>query len=354
MLARAFTLGALGLGASRSPAWSRAVAETESSPPLVKPTTGMPSLIKPPGLRKGDKVALINPATAAFVREEIEVAVESLEALDLQVVHGDHYFDRRGYFAGGDEQRAQDINRFFADPSIKALWARGGWGSARVLPHLDYDLMRANPKIVAGFSDVTALLNAIHARTGLVTFHTPFPRRSFVAERLKEVMFEGVAPTWENPKEIADGDTVQTEDRIRTITGGRARGRLLGGNLTVLTAIVGSPYLPDWSGAILFLEDINEAVYRVDRMLTQLSLAGILEQLNGFVFGICSRCPPDTEYGSLTLEEVLADHAAPLGIPAYHGALIGHIRRQFPMPIGIEAELDADRGAIRLLEPAVI
>ena len=127
----------------------------------------------------------------------------------------------------------------------------------------------------------------------------------------------------------------------------------MGGNLTVLAAIVGSPYVPDFEGAILFLEDVREAVYRVDRMLTQLKLAGLLDALAGLVFGHCTDCEPGTSYGSLTLEEVLDDHIRPLGIPAYRGARIGHIREQFMVPIGVEAELDADAGTLRLLEPAV-
>jgi muramoyltetrapeptide carboxypeptidase len=146
---------------------------------------------------------------------------------------------------------------------------------------------------------------------------------------------------------------VQAEDRIQTITPGRARGRLVGGNLTVLSAIVGTPYVPDLDGAILFLEDTGEAVYRMDRMLTHLKLAGLLGRLRGFVFGRCTDCEPGEGYGALTLDEVLADHVRPLGVPAFRGAMIGHIDRQFTVPVGLPAEIDADAGTIRLLEPAV-
>jgi muramoyltetrapeptide carboxypeptidase len=155
-----------------------------------------------------------------------------------------------------------------------------------------------------------------------------------------------------NPVEVKDA-LVQVEDRVWTITPGVARGRLLGGNLTVLSALVGTPYLPDFTGAILFLEDVREQIYRVDRMFTQLSLAGILRQVAGVVIGRCTDCDPGEGYGSLTLEEVFDDHLKPLGVPAWHGAMIGHIDRQFTLPIGIEAEIDAGRGTIRLLEPAV-
>ena len=316
--------------------------------------TSRPPAVKPPRLRPGDKVGMINPARAAFRSEPVEIQAEALEALGLVPVKGENFYKRRGYLAGTDEERAADINGFFAEPSIKGLMGIGGWGSARLLPHLDYESMRANPKPIIGFSDVTALLNGVHARTGLVTFHGPHPRVKASAEYFRRVLFDGEEVTFQNPSEIADDELVQTRERYAVIHPGRARGRLIGGNLTVLAAIVGSPYVPDFDGAILFLEDVREAVYRVDRMMTQLKLAGLLDRLAGFAFGRCTKCEPDGTYGSLTLEEVLDDHIGPLGIPAYRGAMIGHIERQFMLPVGAEAELDADAGSLRLLEPAVL
>jgi muramoyltetrapeptide carboxypeptidase len=156
-----------------------------------------------------------------------------------------------------------------------------------------------------------------------------------------------------NPHTIGDGLT-QVTDRVQTIFPGEARGRLVGGNLTVLSSIVGSSYLPNCEGAILFLEDIGEDIYRVDRMLTQLKLAGILEQISGFVFGKCTDCSPGKGYGSLTMEQLFDDHIKPLKIPSWHGAMIGHIPRQFVLPEGIPAEINAEEGSIRLLEPAVL
>jgi muramoyltetrapeptide carboxypeptidase len=152
---------------------------------------------------------------------------------------------------------------------------------------------------------------------------------------------------------MEDGELAQRRNRVRTIAPGIARGRMLGGNLTVLTSIVGSPYLPDFRGAILFLEDTDEAPYRVDRMMTQLRLAGLLGRVRGFVFGTCSKCGPGESYGSLTLEEVLDDHVRPLGVPAFEGAMIGHQERQFTVPIGVSVEMDAAAGTIAMLEPAV-
>jgi muramoyltetrapeptide carboxypeptidase len=156
----------------------------------------------------------------------------------------------------------------------------------------------------------------------------------------------------ENPKTTGD-NLVVTRDRIDTITPGTARGVLVGGNLSVLVAMFGSPYLPDWKGAILFLEDDGEQIYRVDRMMTQLKLAGVLERLAGFVMGKCTGCEPGSGYGSLTLKEVLADHLLPLGIPAFSGAMIGHIENKFTVPVGLPAEIDAGKGTLTLLEPAV-
>jgi muramoyltetrapeptide carboxypeptidase len=312
-----------------------------------------PSVVRPPRLRPGDRVGMINPARAAFLNESVEIQVEALEAVGLVPVKGENFYKRRGYLAGTDEERAADINGFFAEPSIKALMGIGGWGSARLLPYLDYDLMRRSPKAIIGFSDVTALLNGVHAKTGLVTFHGPHPRVKVSADYFRRVLFDGERVRCENPSEIAPDELVQTRERYSTMRSGKARGRLVGGNLTVLAAIVGSPYVPDFDGAILFLEDVREAIYRVDRMLTQLKLAGLLDNLAGFVFGRCTKCEPDGVYGSLTLEEVLDDHIDPLGIPAYRGAMIGHIKQQFMVPVGVEAELDADAGSLTLLEPAV-
>lgn len=310
-------------------------------------------LIKPPRVQVGDRVGLVSPATAAFERYPIEIMREALESLGLEVVFGEHFFDRFGYFAGDDDARAADINSFFRDDSIRMIFARGGWGSARLLPLLDYAMIARHPKVLLGYSDATALLNGVHHQTGLVTFHGPSPLDRFSAEHFRRVIMDGEAMTMRNLVDVSDDKLVQTEHRIQTLHGGTARGPLVGGNLTVLTAIIGSSYLPAFDGAILFLEDVGEAVYRVDRMLTQLKLAGILDRLAGVVFGRCTKCGPDTDYGSLTLEDVLDRHFKPLAIPAFSGSMIGHIEQQFTLPLGVEVEIDANSGTLRLLEGAV-
>ena len=314
-------------------------------------------LTKPPRLRQGDAVALVNPAGANALRSQLEVAEESLAALGLRPRLGQHVFERYGYLAGSDRQRADDLMAQFADPEIKAIVAmRGGWGCARILPLLDFEVIRRNPKILCGYSDLTALLLGIHARTGLVTFHGPMgigPWRRFTVDAFRRILFEGEAAVFRNPSEKGDNLT-QVGSRVRTITPGTARGPLVGGNLSVFSAVVGSRFLPETDGAILFLEDVGEEIYRIDRMLTQLRLAGLLDRLKGFVFGACTDCLPGRGYGSLTLEQVFADHIRPLGIPAWQGAMIGHIPRQITLPIGVPAEVVASSGEIRLLEPAVL
>ena len=309
--------------------------------------------IRPHRIRPGDVFGLVSPATAAFETDPTEIFADAFRAVGLEPRLGMNYYRRRGYFAGSDAERAADIMEFFADPEVKGIFARGGWGSARVLPLLDYDVIRANPKVLLGYSDATALLMGVHAQTGLVVMHGPGPGNRFSTEHFRRTLMDAEAGLLENLAADPGDHIVPREHRIRTITGGRASGPLLGGNLTVLTAIMGSEYLPDFTGAILFLEDVDEAVYRVDRMMTTLKLAGVLDRIAGFIFGRCTDCDPGSGFGSLTLEQVLEDHIAPLGIPAFRGSMIGHLPEQFTLPIGARAEMDADRGTIRLLEPAV-
>jgi muramoyltetrapeptide carboxypeptidase len=314
--------------------------------------------LKAPRLKPGDTVGVVSPATATFQQVELDIVRESLEALGLKVRVGEHAMSRHGSLGGTDRERAGDINGFLADRDVRAVIpARGGWGSSRLLPLLDYEAIRRNPKVILGYSDITALLNGVHARTGLVTFHGPNGGGRWDADSLawmKSVIFAGETPALSNPKTGNDRNVLtQIENRVQTITPGKARGRLLGGNLTVLTAILGSPYVPDFDGAILFVEDVGEAYYRIDRMMTQLRITGVLGRLGGFIFGTCSECTTGDGYASLTLEEIFADHVKPLGIPAWQGAMIGHAMPQWTLPVGLEVEIDATAGTIRLTEPAV-
>ena len=313
-------------------------------------------VIIPPRLKRGDVIGLVSPAGITRSRDKLSIIEETLAELDLKLHVDEHAMDRWGYLAGKDEVRAAAINKMYSDPGVDAILTFiGGWGCARLLPYLDYDMIRSHPKIIMGFSDVTALLLAIFAKTGMVTFHGPSGRsgwNSFTVDYVKRLLFDGEAITYKNPDDRGDNLT-QVKDRIQTITPGKVRGRLVVGNLTVLTALMGSDYLPDWKNHILFIEDVGEGIYRIDRMMTQLKLGGVLEQISGFVFGKCTDCDADSGYSSFTLGEVLEDHIKPLGIPAFRGAMIGHISNKFTIPLGIEAEIDADKGMIKLLEAAV-
>jgi muramoyltetrapeptide carboxypeptidase len=246
----------------------------------------------------------------------------------------------------------------FTDKDVRAIFAvRGGWGSARLLPYLDWELIRANPKLLTGFSDITALHMAIAAKGGFVSLHGPNGGSSWGKaswDNFRAIAFDGATPTFKNPV-AAEDRLVQRRWRTQVLGGGtgKARGKLLGGNLTVLTALAGTPYLPNFDGAILFLEDVDEAEYRVDRMLTQLGQAGVLKNLKGVVFGQCTDCTAKDGGSAFTLNDVLTQHLGALGIPAYQGAYFGHIADQFTLPVGAMAEIDADAGTLRLLESAV-
>lgn len=311
----------------------------------------------PPRLREGDTVGLVAPAGFVADRFGVEEIEHTIRAMGLVPKAGRHLLDRYGYLAGQDKDRAADLNRMFADPQVKAIFAvRGGWGSQRVLPHLDWRTIRANPKLLTGSSDITALHLAIAARAGFATVHGPnasasWPRSSW--EQFRALAFEAATPRYEILAGSWNGLAVR-EPRVRTFGKGTARGRLLGGNLSILSAMAGTPWLPDFTGAILFLEDTNESEYRIDRMMTQIAQAGILEAAAGVVFGQCTNCRnPGGGYGNFTIYEVLDQHLSPLGKPAFQGAQIGHIAAQVPVPMGVMAQIDAQTGTIEMLAPTV-
>lgn len=347
-------LAGLGLPFGRSIEAPPPALESSSkqySGAVLPPADG---LVKPSRLSSGATVGLVSPGGLISRESDVAEVERTLRDLGLRTVRGRHVLDRRGYLAGADEHRAADLHRMLADPAVDAVLAlRGGWGCNRILPLLDYELIRQHPKVLMGFSDITSLLIALYARCGLVTFHGPVgisTWNDFTVDYARRVLYDGEQVTMRNPRHVGPRGPIM-RDRISTIRPGTARGRLVGGNLSVLVSMLGTPYLPDWNGHILFLEDTEEDVYRIDRMLTQLSLAGILAQLSGIVFGKCTNCEADEP--SLTLGQVLYDHFGRLGVPSFHGAMIGHISDKFTVPLGVEAEIDAASGTIQLLEPAV-
>lgn len=327
---------------------------------LSKTTTAQAApapLKKPPRLKLGDTVGLIVPASPLGDHFDMDLVKENIVAMGLKPKLGKHVLDKAGYFAGEDKARADDLNAMFADRDVKAVFCvRGGWGCARILPYIDWNVVKANPKLLLGYSDITALHMAFAAKAGFGTVHGPNANSAWGKlswDNFRAIAFDGAMPSYANPVGT-DDRLVQRAGRIRTLRGGKARGRLLGGNLTVLTALMGTPYLPDFEGAILFLEDVDEAEYRIDRMLTTLSLGGVLSKLAGVVFGQCTDCrAADGSTSAYTLSEVLEQHFKPLGVPVFQGLEFGHIDNQFSLPLGVAAEMDADVGTLRLLEAAV-
>jgi len=323
--------------------------------PLISAAASKPPVIKPKRLSIGDTIGLVLPATAAFEADEIQFAKEQMEAIGFKVVIGPHAFDKWGYFAGRDKDRADDINRMFADDNVNGVVCyTGGWGSPRVLPYLDYDLIKRKPKVLIGYSDITALLNAVHKKTGLITFHGPVGGSTFdpfTLENFRRVVMTaepaGVLPTpQKKPNELID-----RTNRILKLNSGKATGPLIGGNLTMIATLMGTPYQPDTTNAIVFLEDVHEEPYRIDRMLTTLALAGLFEKAAGIIFGRWSDC--GVKGPSLSLEEILRDRFGGLRIPAISGLSFGHIEQKLVLPIGVRLTLDADAGTVRVDEGAV-
>ena len=313
--------------------------------------------VRAPRLKPGDTVALVNPSNAIYERAPYVTTIEALQALGFKVREAPHLRSRYGHFAGTDAQRAGDINAMFADPTVHGILAMtGGSGGGRILPLIDYAAIRRNPKFLGGFSDLTALINAVNAKTGLVTFHCPMGNsewNSFDAEQFRGAVMEAKPMLLANPQDRAEGLVTKTH-RTATLRGGTARGVLVGGNLAVFSALAGSGYWPSMDGAILCLEDVNEYIYRVDRMLSTLKLAGALDRLAGVVLGAFTKCEPGDGFGTLTLDEVFDDYFLGLGVPVFSGASFGHIRRKYTLPIGHEVEMDADAGTIRYLQAAVV
>lgn len=310
-------------------------------------------LIKPAPLKRGDTIGLIAPAGIVYEEKEYHRMRSVFRSLGLQVRFGGNVRQRYGYLAGRDEERLEDLHRFFKDPTIHGIVAvRGGWGANRILPDIDYQMIRENPKVFCGFSDITSLHMAIQNRSGLVTFHGPngtsdwtsYSRRLFRAVTFGELELPFSLQAIEEDR-VPESETM-------TISPGRVTGRLIGGNLTLVTSLIGTPYMPSLEGAILFLEEIGEEIYRIDRMFSRLELSGVLDQIAGLVFGRCTDCETGSR-PSLNFQEVLSGYLAPKNIPSFYGAYIGHEPDNMTLPLGLDVELDADRGEIRLLESPV-
>ena len=311
-------------------------------------------LLRPPRLEPGDTIGLVAPAGPVRSRENIERAIARLEELDYRVLPAPHLFHNNGYLAGSDRQRLADLHRLFRHPRVKAiLCARGGYGSARLIPGLDFDLVRAHPKIFIGYSDLTALHAALHTRTGLVTFHGPMAEPDLGRRDLPAFTLQSLLQVLTQPR--APGSILHPTQPagIRTLRKGRATGPLLPANLSLLVSTLGTPYQPDFRNRILCLEEVGEPPYRIDRMLTQLLHAGLLQQAAGIAIGRCETPDSDPEAARAAIEQVWEERLRPLRKPVLIGLPFGHTRFNATLPWGVRAELDATHGDLRIVEPAV-
>jgi len=303
------------------------------------------SRIKPPALRTGDTVGVVAPA-AAVDREYLERGVQELVRNGYRVKVSDLALARDRILAGTDEQRAAELMRFFRDPQIRAIFAaRGGYGAGRLLPLIDFDLPRRNPKIFVGFSDQTFLINALMQLSGMVCFHGPMVARDVAG---------GVSPrSMLHLRRLLAGEMEGFELRAaEAIHPGVAQGELIGGCLSIVVAMLATPYAPDFGGRILFLEDTGEKAYRIDRMLVQLRHSGVLSKVAGVVFG-GMRSPGDPESERRLIREFAAEQTAGLGVPVLWGIAAGHGTENLTLPIGVRAQVDAAACRISFMERPV-
>ena len=336
-----------------------AAAATVAFPAASQATAagGAPPLLKPPRLKPKAVVGLIAPG-GVVGDELIQKCVANLESQEFTVKVGRNIRATHGGYAGTVRERLEDLHGMFSDRDVAAIWtARGGSGCIHLLPHIDYGLARRHPKILIGISDITALHLAMLRHAGLATFHGPTGSSTFSdfsVAQMKAVLMEPT-PTRVLPmaeENLAKGAEMP-QFRPSVFRDGRAVGRLVGGNLSLLAALVGTPYGIQGSGNLLFIEEVGEAPYQVDRLLMQLQLARISTQARGVVMGVLQRCEATDAEASLTLAETLEERMAPLRAPSAYGYSFGHIAHQVTLPIGIRARLDTQARTITLLEPAV-
>jgi muramoyltetrapeptide carboxypeptidase len=288
---------------------------------------------QPPPLLPGARVALLSPAGPLRSSDELDVAIAQARSFGWEPVVGAHALAKQGYLAGGDADRLHDLNGALRDTTIDGIWClRGGYGAMRLLDGIDVDAMRRRPRALIGYSDITALHTALSGPADVITFHGP-TARSPLSTLSRDSLDRAV---------VQQRDPCGTAFDAETLRGGRAEGRLVGGNLALLAALCGTPFAPDYTDGILVLEDIGEATYRIDRMLRQLALSGAFARLAGIVYGRFTDGTDPADESSCELTDVLREAADLAGVPAISGAPIGHIDDQWTLPIGAMAELDAD------------
>ena len=319
-------------------------------------STNVPK-VKPKKLKLGDTIGLIAPGFAIKM-EALYLTLETLEKMGFKTYHTDRIKSNHGYFSNTDEERAKDLNEMFINPDIDAvLCVRGGYGCTSILDLLDYDSIKSNPKALIGFSDITALINTIYKKTGLVGFHGPVGKTlddEYSQTYFKKVLMDPQESLPIKNAILKDPKQYRNSEYYRyTITKGIGQGELVGGSLSLVTAMIGTPYEIDFTDKLVFLEDVEEAPYRMDRMLTQLTQVDTFLKAKGIIFGVCKGCDRKRTTENFTLREVILDRIAPLNIPAVYGMSFGHIPQNSTLPIGIEATFNAYKKELRLMEAAV-
>lgn len=310
-------------------------------------------IIKPKRLKHGDTIGIISPASSPDDLSKINRGVEYLEKLGYRVEVGKNVGSQTGYLAGSDAQRLADLHEMFKNKKIKAIFSiRGGYGSGRLLDKIDYKLVRSNPKIFVGYSDINALQLAFFTKTGLITFAGPMVAVDFhneVSAFTEEVFWQTITSN----KKLGKIQNPRKE-KFYVLNKGRATGRILGGNLSLLNSLLGTEYLPKMNGAILLLEDIHEAPYRIDRMLNQLRLSKILKQINGVILGHFVDCyEPDPTKQTFSLNEVIIEYFQSMKIPVIYNVKHGHIKDNITIPYGIKCVLNTTHSFIEITENAV-
>jgi len=307
-----------------------------------------PPILFPPRLAVGDTIGLAATASPPDDPAKTDQIIGRITAQGFKIKPGKYLRRRTGYLAGSDEERAEDFNSLFADPEVQGVFAlRGGYGSCRILPLLDYASIRAHPKPFMGYSDNTALHQAILLKSGLVTFHGPNASEAFLPENEKYCRQMLLGP-FDSTKIRLFSREDENGKALKTVVPGSVTGRLIGGNMTCLLRLLGTPYAPDFKNTILFLEDIGEKAYRIDGMFTHLRLAGILSQIRGLILGGFTH---SDEKEMERIEDCLQREAERIGVPCVSGAPIGHFPGQILVPHGVEAKLEAGEGTLEFMEP---
>lgn len=331
--------------------FSNSIASDNDETLVASAEGSSPKLLLPKGLREGATVAVTAPASGINPGDATK-NISLLKSLGLNVIVGQALYKKNGYLSAPDEERAAEFMEFVERKDIDCIMcARGGYGVMRILPLLDFDTIKKNPKIIVGYSDITALLIAITNRSELVTYHGPVASSEFdnyTTEQFIKTLFA---------KQTTTDKTLSIVDSIYTISGGTVVGRLVGGNLSMIVSTLGTPYEIDTKDAILFLEEIEEEPYKIDRMLTQLWLAGKLQTCRGFAIGQFKNCERSSRNGNSTLKtslkQVLNARIGSLEVPAVYGLPFGHVRSKMTLPLGILAELNADKKTLSFVENPV-